>query len=81
MLNILAYAHKGIFSRRFKRVSINNWNFTDLTYLCMMFKNELKIFISVLLITLIAFTGCKSKYEKLPASNDTEKKYREAVKI
>jgi outer membrane protein assembly factor BamD len=47
----------------------------------MMFKNELKIFISILLITIIAFTGCKSKYEKLRASNDTAKKYREAVRL
>jgi outer membrane protein assembly factor BamD len=46
-----------------------------------MFKNKLKISISVLLIILIAFTGCKSKYEKLRASNDTAKKYREAVRL
>lgn len=46
-----------------------------------MFKNKLNIFLSVLLIILIAFTGCKSKYEKLRASNDTAKKYREAVRL
>lgn len=46
-----------------------------------MFKNKLNIFLSVLLIVLIAFTGCKSKYEKLRASSDTAKKYREAVRL
>jgi len=46
-----------------------------------MFKNKLNIFLSVLLIILIAFTGCKSKFEKLRASNDTAKKYREAVRL
>jgi len=46
-----------------------------------MFINKLKISISVLLIILIAFTGCKSKYEKLRASKDTAKKYREAVRL
>ena len=46
-----------------------------------MFKNKLNIFLSVLLIVLIAFTSCKSKYEKLRASNDTAKKYREAVRL
>lgn len=29
---------------------------------------------------MIAVTGCKSKYEKLRASNDTRKKYQEAIK-
>ncbi|MFZ4102676.1 MAG: outer membrane protein assembly factor BamD [Sphingobacterium thalpophilum] len=46
-----------------------------------MFKNKLNIFLSVLLIVLIAFTSCKSKFEKLRASNDTAKKYREAVRL
>ena len=46
-----------------------------------MFKNKLNIFLSVLLIVLIAFTGCKSKYEKLRARSDTAKKYREAVRL
>jgi outer membrane protein assembly factor BamD len=46
-----------------------------------MFKNKLNIFQSVLLIVLIAFSSCKSKFEKLRASNDTAKKYREAVRL
>ena len=46
-----------------------------------MFKNKLNIFLSVLLIVLISFTSCKSKFEKLRASNDTAKKYREAVRL
>jgi outer membrane protein assembly factor BamD len=46
-----------------------------------MFKNKLNIFLSVLLIVLIAFSSCKSKFEKLRASNDTAKKYREAVRL
>lgn len=46
-----------------------------------MFKNKLKITTSVLLVVIIAFTGCKSKYEKLRASNDTAKKYREAIRL
>lgn len=46
-----------------------------------MFKNKLNISISLLVIVLIAFAGCKSKYEKLRASNDTAKKYREAVRF
>jgi outer membrane protein assembly factor BamD len=46
-----------------------------------MFKNKLNIFLSALLIVLIAFTSCKSKFEKLRASNDTAKKYREAVRL
>lgn len=46
-----------------------------------MFKNKLNIFLSVFLIVLIAFTSCKSKFEKLRASNDTAKKYREAVRL
>jgi len=46
-----------------------------------MFKNKLNISISVLVFIVIAFAGCKSKYEKLRASNDTAKKYREAVRL
>ena len=44
-----------------------------------MFKNKLKVTLSILLIIIVAFAGCKSKYEKLRASTDTAKKYREAV--
>lgn len=46
-----------------------------------MFKNKLNIFLSVLVVVIIAFTGCKSSYEKLRASKDTAKKYREAVRF
>ncbi len=46
-----------------------------------MFKNKLNISIIVLVFFMIAFAGCKSKYEKLRASNDTAKKYREAVRL
>ncbi len=46
-----------------------------------MFKNKLKVSLSILLIVLVAFAGCKSKYEKLRASSDTAKKYREAVRL
>jgi outer membrane protein assembly factor BamD len=46
-----------------------------------MFKNKLKVIISILLIIIVAFAGCKSKYEKLRASSDTAKKYREAIRL
>jgi len=46
-----------------------------------MFKNKLKVSLSILLLVIVAFAGCKSKYEKLRASSDTAKKYREAVRL
>ena len=46
-----------------------------------MFKNKLNQSLSLLLFFMIVFTGCKSKYEKLRASGDTAKKYREAVRL
>ena len=46
-----------------------------------MFKNKLNILLSILLVIIIVIAGCKSKYEKLRASNDTAKKYREAIKF
>jgi len=46
-----------------------------------MFKNKLNISLSILLVIIIAIAGCKSKFEKLRASNDTAKKYREAIKF
>ena len=46
-----------------------------------MFKNKLKLTLSILLLVIVAFAGCKSKYEKLRASSDTAKKYREAVRL
>ncbi|RFZ81591.1 outer membrane protein assembly factor BamD [Mucilaginibacter terrenus] len=45
-----------------------------------MFKKQLHIISGALLLLLIAFGSCKSKYEKLKASNDNAKKYSEAVK-
>jgi outer membrane protein assembly factor BamD len=46
-----------------------------------MFKKQLLIFSSVMLLLVITLAGCKSKYEKLKASNDNAKKYQEAVKF
>ncbi len=46
-----------------------------------MFKNKLKVTLSILLIIMVSIAGCKSKFEKLRASNDTAKKYREAVRL
>jgi outer membrane protein assembly factor BamD len=46
-----------------------------------MFKNKLNISLSILLVVIITLAGCKSKYEKLRASNDTARKYREAIKF
>ena len=46
-----------------------------------MFKNKLKVTLSILLIIMVAIAGCKSKFEKLRASNDTSKKYRESVRL
>ncbi|MBM3401550.1 MAG: outer membrane protein assembly factor BamD [Bacteroidetes bacterium] len=46
-----------------------------------MFKIRLNISVSLLMLLLLAFVSCKSKYEKLRASNDTAKKYREAVRL
>ncbi|MBD1394354.1 outer membrane protein assembly factor BamD [Mucilaginibacter glaciei] len=46
-----------------------------------MFKKQLFLFSSVLLLIVITLGSCKSKYEKLKASNDNAKKYSEAVKL
>ena len=46
-----------------------------------MFKKQLLIFSSVMLLIIITLGSCKSKYEKLKASNDNAKKYTEAVKL
>ena len=46
-----------------------------------MFKKQLHIISGVLLLLFIALGSCKSKYEKLKASNDNAKKYSEAVKF
>jgi outer membrane protein assembly factor BamD len=46
-----------------------------------MFKKQKPLFAGLLIVLLIAAAGCKSKYEKLKASNDNSKKYQEAVKL
>jgi outer membrane protein assembly factor BamD len=46
-----------------------------------MFKKQLILFSSVMLLLIIALGSCKSKYEKLKASNDNAKKYQEALKF
>lgn len=45
-----------------------------------MFKKQKALIGSVLLALVIAFAGCKSKFEKLKASNDNAKKYQEGIK-
>jgi outer membrane protein assembly factor BamD len=45
-----------------------------------MFKSTSSYIGAVLLALLITVSGCKSKFEKLKASNDNAKKYQEAVK-
>ena len=45
-----------------------------------MFKKQLTLLAGVIAIILITLGGCKSKYEKLKASNDVAKKYAEAIK-
>src|SRR5471030_582250 len=46
-----------------------------------MFKKHLTFFFCVLTVFFITLGGCKSKYEKLRASNDNAKKYAEAIKL
>lgn len=46
-----------------------------------MFKNKGLLFISFMLLFTIAFTGCKSKFEKLRTSTDIAKKYQEAIRF
>jgi len=46
-----------------------------------MFKKQLSVVGGLLIVLLLAFTGCKSKFEKLKASNDYAKKYREAIRL
>jgi outer membrane protein assembly factor BamD len=46
-----------------------------------MFKKQLIFFACAFTVLIIALAGCKSKYEKLRASNDNAKKYAEAVKF
>ncbi|RYU90624.1 outer membrane protein assembly factor BamD [Mucilaginibacter terrigena] len=46
-----------------------------------MFKKQLLIFSGVMFLLIVTLGSCKSKYEKLKASNDNAKKYQEAVKF
>lgn len=46
-----------------------------------MFKNKRLLFASVFMLLALAFGGCKSKFEKLRLSNDTGKKYQEALRL
>jgi outer membrane protein assembly factor BamD len=46
-----------------------------------MFKKQLTVVGALLIVLMLAFTGCKSKFEKLKASNDYAKKYREAIRL
>jgi outer membrane protein assembly factor BamD len=45
-----------------------------------MFKKYQRLFAGLLIVLLFAVVGCKSKYEKLKASNDNAKKYQEGLK-
>ncbi|HVW94590.1 MAG TPA: outer membrane protein assembly factor BamD [Mucilaginibacter sp.] len=45
-----------------------------------MFKKQLTLLAGVLAVLVIVLGGCKSRYEKLKASNDNAKKYAEAIK-
>jgi outer membrane protein assembly factor BamD len=45
-----------------------------------MFKKQRALIGSLLLVAVIAFAGCKSKFERLKASNDNAKKYQEGIK-
>ncbi|RCH55404.1 outer membrane protein assembly factor BamD [Mucilaginibacter hurinus] len=45
-----------------------------------MFKKQLSLLAGLLAFLIIALGGCKSKFEKLKASNDNTKKYKEALR-
>ncbi len=45
-----------------------------------MFKKQLSVWCGLLAILLVVLAGCKSKFEKLKASNDNAKKYKEAIR-
>lgn len=45
-----------------------------------MFKKHQSLFAGLLVVLLLAVVSCKSKYEKLKASNDNAKKYQEGLK-
>ncbi len=46
-----------------------------------MFKKQLTLLAGVFVLLMIVLGSCKSKYEKLRASNDNAKKYSEAIKL
>ena len=46
-----------------------------------MFKKQLALLAIVFTILIVVLGSCKSKYEKLRASNDSAKKYAEALKL
>jgi outer membrane protein assembly factor BamD len=46
-----------------------------------MFKKQQSIFGGLLIVLILAFGSCKSKFEKLKASNDNAKKYKEAIRL
>ena len=46
-----------------------------------MFKNKSLAILSFILLFTIAFTSCKSKFEKLRLSTDIGRKYQEAIKL
>jgi outer membrane protein assembly factor BamD len=46
-----------------------------------MFKKQSRVLLGVMLALFIVLGSCKSKFEKLKASNDNAKKYQEAIKL
>ena len=46
-----------------------------------MFKKQQSLLGGLLIVLILAFGSCKSKFEKLKASNDNAKKYREAIRL
>lgn len=46
-----------------------------------MFKNKSLAVLSLFILFIIVFTGCKSRFEKLRASTDVAKKYQEAIRL
>jgi outer membrane protein assembly factor BamD len=46
-----------------------------------MFKKQQSILGGLLIVLILAFGSCKSKFEKLKASNDNAKKYKEAIRL
>jgi outer membrane protein assembly factor BamD len=46
-----------------------------------MFKKQSYLFGALLIVLITAIASCKSKFEKLKASNDNAKKYKEAIRL